>query len=291
MTAEMRRSSGGLGRGLSALIPVMADERPRDIAISEIRRNPLQPRQRFDEAELAGLAASIAEHGILQPVLVTQVPGGYELVAGERRVRAAESAGLTRVPAVIRTVGHQEKLALALVENLQRSDLNAIDEAHAFRRLSDEFGLTQEQIAARVGRSRPAITNTLRLLDSSPAVQSAIGDGSITEGHGRAIASLPDHASQDQLLAIVIARGLSVRQTEALARAGRASPARGSRASSPSRTDRRDAEVDRLETGLRTALGTKVTVTPARRGGRITIEYYDADDLGRIYDRLAGPPR
>lgn len=283
MTADPR-ATGGLGRGLASLIPNLADQRPREIAVSEIRRNPYQPRHRFDEEALAGLAASIAEHGVLQPILVTQVPGGFELVAGERRLRAAEMAGLERIPAMIRTVGQHDRLALALVENLQRADLNAMDEARAFRRLSDEFGMTQDEIAARVGRSRPAIANTLRLLEASPAVQAAIEDGRISEGHGRAIASLATHPEQDRLLKVVVERGLSVRRTEESARESRVAPPRTPQ---PDAIER-DPELDRVETGLRSALGTKVTVASGPRGGRITIEYYSPDDLVRIYDRLAG---
>ncbi len=283
MTADPR-TTGGLGRGLASLIPDLADDRPREIAVSEIRRNPYQPRHRFDEEALIGLAASIAEHGVLQPILVTQVPGGFELVAGERRLRAAEMAGVERIPAMIRSVDQHDQLALALVENLQRADLNAMDEARAFRRLSDEFGMTQDEIAAKVGRSRPAITNTLRLLDASPAVQAAIEDGRISEGHGRAIASLATHPEQDELLRVAVERGLSVRRTEALARDRRTAAPRGAQQD----PTERDPELERLESGLRSTLGTKVTVTSGPRGGRITIEYYSAEDLTRIYERLAG---
>lgn len=286
MTAD-QRTTGGLGRGLASLIPVGADERSREIPLSQIRRNPFQPRQRFDHEGLASLAASIAEHGVLQPILVTQVPEGFELVAGERRVRAAEMAGIERIPALIRTVDQHDQLALALVENLQRADLNPMDEARAFRRLADEFGMTQDEIAAGVGRSRPAITNTLRLLDASPTVQAAIEDGRISEGHGRAIASLATHGEQDDLLTVVVARGLSVRRTEALARDGRTASARGSSQGATLR----DPELERVETGLRSTLGTKVTVTPGTRGGRITIEYYGPEDLARIYERVAGAER
>ena len=171
------RPSRGLGRGLEALIPSMAeDERPREIAIDDVVANPYQPRRQFDEAGLADLAESIREHGLLQPVLVTTVDGGYQLIAGERRLRAAKMAGLTRIPALVRSADQQQQLGLALVENLQRSDLNAMDEAQAFRRLIDEFGLTQEQVAGRVGRSRPSVANTLRLLDTV-AVRPAGRDG------------------------------------------------------------------------------------------------------------------
>ncbi|CAN5790573.1 stage 0 sporulation protein Spo0J [soil metagenome] len=281
MTAEFRRPSGGLGRGLSALIPAVDRDRPREIALRDIVRNPDQPRQRFDEEALASLAASIAEHGVLQPVLATQVPGGYQLVTGERRFRAAQMAGLDRIPAVIRTVDEQQRLALALVENLQRADLNALDEARAFRRLSDEFGLTHEEIGSRVGRSRPAIANTLRLLDASAGVQAAVEEGRISEGHGRALVALETHEEQDRLLVAVTGRALSVRQTEALVRRLKASTADAGE-------DRVvDPDMQQLEAGLRSALGTKVTLSRRRRGGRITIDYYDDDDLGRLYERLA----
>ncbi|MEO7117605.1 MAG: ParB/RepB/Spo0J family partition protein [Candidatus Limnocylindrales bacterium] len=286
VATDVRRVSGGLGRGLTSLIPT-ASERPREVLLAEITRNPYQPRAHFDESDLASLAASVAEHGVLQPILVTQVPGGYQLVAGERRVRAAEMAGLDRVPAVIRTVAQQQQLALALVENLQRSDLNAMDAARAFRQLADDFGLTQEQIAAQVGRSRPAVANTLRLLEASPAVQAAVEDGRITEGHARAIVGLATHDAQDQLLRQVIGRALSVRQTEAVARDHRDKPASGVAPVAAVRA----ADVERVEATLRIALGTKVTLAPGRRGGRITIEYYDDDDLERIYERLTRAER
>ncbi len=282
MTAEFRRPSGGLGRGLSALIPAVDRDRPREIALRDIVRNPDQPRQRFDEEALASLAASIAEHGVLQPVLATQVPGGYQLVAGERRFRAAQMAGLDRIPAIIRTVDEQQRLALALVENLQRADLNALDEARAFRRLSDEFGLTHEEIGSRVGRSRPAIANTLRLLDASAGVQAAVEEGRISEGHGRALVALETNEEQDRLLVVVTGRALSVRQTEALVRRLKASTAEAGEERVV------DPDMQRLEAGLRSALGTKVTLSRRRRGGRITIDYYDDDDLGRLYERLAG---
>lgn len=286
-TSEVRRSSRGLGRGLGALIPVMTGEQQRDVPISEIRRNPMQPRGRFEASDLATLAASIADHGVLQPVLVTPVPGGYQLVAGERRVRAAGMAGLERIPVVIRTVSQQEQLGLALIENLQRADLNAMEEARAFQRLADEFGLTQDEIAARVGRSRPAIANTLRLLGASGAVQDAIEEGTISEGHGRAIAGITDHQSQGSLLRLVVERALSVRQTEEMARERGQKPRRSQTAPSTQRSE----EFDRIERGLSTALGTKVMLAPGRRGGRIVIEYYDTDDLTRLYERLGGAER
>lgn len=289
MTAEVRRPAGGLGRGLSALIPSADGDRPREIALVDIVINPDQPRGRFDDESLASLAASIVEHGVLQPVLVTRTPAGYQLVAGERRYRAAQLAGLERIPAVVRSVDQQQRLALALVENLQRADLNALDEARAFRRLADEFGLTQDEIGTRMGRSRPAIANTLRLLEASARVQAAVEEGRITEGHARAVAALDAHEDQDRLLTMVTDRKLSVRQTEALARrlkAAIADPGAGG-VEGPAA----DPDVERLEAGLRAALGTKVTLSQRRRGGRITIDYYDDDDLGRLYERLAGTER
>lgn len=284
MTAETRRPASGLGRGLAALIP-QRDSGPRtvELPIRAISHNPYQPRQTLERDRLEELAASIAEHGILQPVLVSEGSQGYVLIAGERRLRAAEMAGLDRVPAVIRSVGDREHLALALVENLQRSDLNPLEEAHAFRQLMADFGLTQEQVAQRVGRSRPAVANTLRLLDVADDVQAALRDGTISEGHARALAGLADHGHQRQALALITARGLSVRQAEALVRRLRAEPAPHRRVASP-----RSHDVERLEQVMRETLGTKVSVMPGRRGGRITIEYYDDDDLGRIYERLTG---
>ena len=286
MNTDTRRPGSGLGRGLSALIPTaLHGAATTDIPLESIRRNRFQPRVHIADDELERLAASVREHGVLQPVLVTKTDGGYELVAGERRVRAAEMAGLSRIPAVVRDVSEHERLALALVENLQRADLNPLDEARAFQRLGDEFGLTQEEIAVRVGRSRSGIANTLRLLETSPAIQEAVASGAISEGHARAIATVSDHAAQAELLAVVETRGLNVRQTEELARRLRDD---GPAHESTVRRRPADPELERLEAGLREALGTKVTVQPGRRGGRITIQYYDSDDLGRIYERLMG---
>ena len=289
MTVEARRSSGGLGRGLGALIPVApADERPRSIAIADIVPNPYQPRRRFEAGGLDQLAASVAQHGILQPILVTEVDGRYQLVAGERRLRAAEMCGLVTIPAVIRTADRQQQLAFALVENIQRADLNAMDEARAFHQLIEDFGLTQDDVAERVGRSRPAIANTLRLLEVSPRLQSAVEESLVSEGHARAIAGIADHSAQEEILAVVEARGLSVRETERLVRRVREAPASST---PPGAGAAKDPDLERLEAGLRTALATKVSLMPAQRGGRITITYYDADDLARLYQRLTGEER
>ena len=297
MTVEGRRATGGLGRGLAALIPSRpSGGAPTEIPLAQIRRNPYQPRLQFEQRELERLAESIAEHGVIQPILVTPAVEGYQLVAGERRVRAAEMAGLERIPALIRTIGEQQQLGLALVENLQRADLNAMDAARAFRRLADEFGLTQDEIARRVGRARPSITNTLRLLDLAPRVQDAVRDGSITEGHARAIGGLEDGPHQEALLDAVLARSLSVRQAEELARRTKKAKAakdakKPDAAGEPASVASVDPDVERLEMDLRTALGTKVTLVPGRKGGRITIEYYDGDDLDRLVGMLTGDRR
>ncbi|HYI22143.1 MAG TPA: ParB/RepB/Spo0J family partition protein [Candidatus Limnocylindrales bacterium] len=286
MTAEPRSSNVGLGRGLAALIPQREEQRTTvELPIAAISRNPYQPRQAVDQAQLEALAASIAEHGVLQPVLVTQSAGGYRLIAGERRLRAAEMAGLERIPALVRSADEAVQLAWALIENLQRSDLNALEEAHAFRQLIDEFGLSHEEVGQRVGRSRSTVANTLRLLDLDQSVQVALQEGRISEGHARALAGLDDAAQQAQGVAQVIARGLSVRQTEEMVRRMRTQDGRANAAKpAPS------ADAERLERGLREALATKVTLSSARKGGRITIEYYDDEDLARLYERLTGAP-
>lgn len=257
-----------------------------EIPIARIRTNPYQPRRRMDEDELASLAASIAEHGVIQPVIVSETLDGYRLVAGERRVRAAQLAGLERIPAVVRQVADRDQLELALVENVQRSDLDAIEEAHAYRQLIDEFGLTQDTVAARVGRARATIANTLRLLDLDPAVQAAIVEGRISEGHGRALGGLA-YELQARVVETVVDRELSVRQTEELVRRLREPAIAGSARPTPRRTD---PEMERVEEDLRRALGTKVSLARTRRGGRIIIEYYSEEDLGRLYERLTGGP-
>lgn len=279
------RKSGGLGRGLASLIPAAASgvSVGREIPVTSVRPNPEQPRHLFDPEELRELAESIAIHGVLQPIVVIEADDGYRLIAGERRLRAVKQLQLPTIPAVVRTANEQEQLELALVENLQRSDLNALDEARAYRHLMDEFGLTQERVAARVGRSRSTVANTLRILETAPAVQQAVLEGAISGGHARALASLDGHGAQEVLLATIVARSLSVRQTEALVQTANEGdgPARLPRARAV------DPDLQRMEAQMRDALGTKVTIVPARRGGRITISWYDDEDLGRLVDRLS----
>jgi ParB family chromosome partitioning protein len=236
---------------------------------------------------MATLAESIREHGVLQPILVTETLDGYQLVTGERRLRAAAAAGLERIPAIVRDLDDQTRLELALVENLQREDLDPIESAHGFRRLIDEFGFSHEQIAARVGRARSTVANTLRLLDLAPVVQSAIVDGRISEGHGRALGGLSvEH--QEHVLGAVIDQDLSVRQTEELVRRLREPKPVTLAADGTGSPEPRDPDLERVEEELRRALGTKVSLARSRRGGRIVIEYYSDEELGRIYERLVG---
>ena len=239
----------------------------------------------MDPDELATLAASIREHGVLQPILVTETLDGYQLVAGERRFRASQQAGLTRIPAVIRQLADRDQLEIALVENLQRADLGPLEEANAFQALATDFGLTHERIAERVGRAKSTITNTLRLLDLDPFVQGAVGEGRLTAGHARAIGGIAT-AQQARIAATVIDQGFSVRQTEEFVRRlrePRTEPA-------PTAPRRLDADLERIEDDLRRRLGTKVTLARSRRGGRIIIEFYSDEELGQLYDRLIGGP-
>jgi ParB family chromosome partitioning protein len=285
MTVKPERQSS-LGRGLSSLIPQRSHQlSATEISLARIRPNPRQPRQRMDAAELEELASSIREHGVLQPILVTETIDGYQLVAGERRFRASQMAGLERIPAIIRQLADREQLELALVENLQRADLGPLEEAHAYRSLVAEFDLTHEQIAQRVGRAKSTIANTLRLLDLDPAVQAALSDDRISEGHARAIAGLPVE-QQARIAATVADQRFSVRQTEELVRR-----LREPRPTLPTGPEARlDPDLERVEEDLRRRLGTKVTLARSRKGGRIIIEFYSDEELSQLYDRLIGGP-
>ena len=287
MTPSHIERHTGLGRGLGALIPQasQAGAAPVEIPISRIRGNPYQPRLKVEQQALEQLAASIAIHGVLQPVLVTEILDGYQLVAGERRVRAAQLAGLDHIPAVVRQLAEKDQLAVAIVENVQRADLNAMEEAHAYRQLADEFNLTQDEIATRVGKARSTIANILRLLDLDQTVQDAVSDGNISEGHARALVGT-SAAVQRQLVQAIEARGLSVRQTEELVRRLRDKPPPS--ADSAAAAADSDGEMEHLEEGLRRALGTKVLLARSRKGGRIVIEYYSDEEFSRLYDRLTG---
>jgi ParB family transcriptional regulator, chromosome partitioning protein len=285
---ERSERSSGLGRGLGALIPQRGGGHASavEIAISRISPNPYQPRKRFNPEDLATLRASIAAHGVLQPILVSETATGYQLVAGERRLRAAQAAGLDRIPAVIRQMVDRDTLELALVENLQRADLDAIETADAYRQLINRFGFSQDDVATRVGKARSTVTNTLRLLDLAPEVQSAVADGRLTEGHGRALGGLATEL-QSRVLDSVVGQELSVRQTEELVRRLREPKPAPENEPAPRHSD---PDLERVEEELRRALGTKVSLARSRTGGRIVIEYYNDEDLNRLYERLTGGP-
>ena len=280
----------GLGRGLDALIPGTSEEaRVLDLPLDRIERSPNQPRAHFDEALLGELAASIAVHGVLQPVIVRNlVDGTYQLIAGERRLRAARLAGLETIPAVVREASDgTDSLELALIENLQRADLNPIETALAYRELIDRFGLTHEAVARQLGKSRVAISNSLRLLDLAPETRQAITDGRISEGHGRALAAITIPELQRAALSVVLERQLSVRQTEELVRR--------KRAEAPQEPERRSLghDLQDLEAQLRGVLATKVGIVRTRRGGRLVIDFYSDEELDRLYSiitRGAGAP-
>ena len=268
----------GLGRGLEALIPRGPDEGGvKQLAVDRIVRNHDQPRSQFDEEQLAELTASIRIHGVLQPIVVRTTPdGAHELIAGERRLRAARAAGLSHIPAVVRESADDEILQLALTENVQRADLNPIEEAGAYRELIRRFELTHDELARQVGKSRVAVSNALRLLELAPETREAIVEGRISEGHGRALAAITIPELQRAVLQVVIERQLSVRQTEELVRRKR-EPARVPR-HEPLSDDLAD-----LEAQLRGVLATRVGIVRTRRGGRLVIDFFNEEELDRIY--------
>lgn len=275
----------GLGRGLSALIPRMEDSRespPRQIGVDRISANPLQPRRLFDEAKIDELAASIRNSGIIQPLLVRRSGDGYELIAGERRLRAAVRAGLREVPVVVREASDHESLQLALIENLQRENLNPIEEATAYRRLQDDFALSQEEIAGRVGKSRPAIANSMRLLLLPKEVQQEVAQGRLPAGQARALLGLENEAMIVSAARMVVAKGLSTRATEVLV--SRMKSARGKRRVKGIADPDLRSLVERLERWL----GTKVRLFHRAESGRgkLEIEYYSLADFERVTQRM-----
>ncbi|MDH7495853.1 MAG: ParB/RepB/Spo0J family partition protein [Bacillota bacterium] len=273
----------GLGKGLSALIPDMRPEdaeRVQELPIDQIRPNPYQPRKRFDDAKLAELAESIKAHGIVQPLVVRTAGEGYELVVGQRRLLAARMAGLSEVPVVVSDLEDAEMIQVALIENLQREDLNPMEEAESYQRLVTEFAMSQEELARVLGRSRPSIANTLRLLNLQPEVQEAVSRGTLSMGHARALLAIQDPALQVEACRHVIEKELSVRDTEELVRRVLAS---GQVAAKEAKQDKpKDPEIASLEERLRRVFGTQVRIIPGRKKGKIEIEYYNDDDLERI---------
>ena len=289
---------GGLGRGLGALIPTgtVAEQAGglADIPIAEIRPNPQQPREHFDEEALAALADSIREVGILQPVLVRAAEnGGYELIAGERRWRAARRIGLQTVPAMVRVADDAAMLQHAIVENIQREELNPLEEAAAFQQLIEDFSLTHEDVATRVAKSRATITNTLRLLQLPPAIQRSLKDGTIRMGHARALLGTPDRALQEQLARRIVAEDLSVRAVEeAIRNRGDAPTAKTEVAAAVSEPGGRLRQPGLLE--LEELLGdyleTRVKITMGARHGRVMIDFANLEDLERIYRAMSQGP-
>jgi ParB family chromosome partitioning protein len=278
----------GLGRGLDVLLgsapatsaPATLAAGALEIPLEKIQPNRQQPRQHFDPDSIAELAASITAHGVLQPIVVSRTPDGFELIAGHRRVLASRVAGKTSIPAVVRE-DVRDRLELALVENLQRTDLNAIETARAYKLLMETYDLTQEQLAERLGKSRSAVANTLRALQAPQVLQDAVQDGKISEGHLRALLPLP---LSDAILALgdILAKGMSVREAEALARkmVHPTHPRKRARANGS------DPDLAGVTAELRGALGTKVEITRGRKGGRIAIQFYSDEDFERLYEML-----
>jgi ParB family chromosome partitioning protein len=279
---------GGLGRGLGALIPPGAGETDvagiyQELPVTAIAPNRYQPRGHFDEETLAALADSIREVGVLQPVLVRRTPEGYELIAGERRVRAARRVGLQSIPALVRETDDASTLEHALVENIHRADLNPLEQAAAYQQLIEDFHLTHEEVAGRVARSRVAITNTLRLLQLPPSVQRQIQEGKLREGHARALLGTPDRAFQEQLAKRAVAEGMSVRMVEDAVRAHSEDRGHSGDGRPKVGTKLRPPGLLELEELLGDHLDTRVSISMSGKRGRVTIEFATLEDLERIY--------
>ncbi len=273
-----------LGRGLSALIPdapaaPAASERALEVDIDLLRPNKYQPRTHMDDGRIDELSRSIRSNGVIQPIVVRKADTGYEIVAGERRWRASQRAGLLKVPIVVRDIPDDKLLAAALIENIQREDLNPIEEAHAYRRLADEFGMTQEQIAESVGKDRSSVANYVRLLRLPTELRDHVGAGTLSMGHARALLGLPDEAAQLGVGREVVAKGMSVRETETLVKRTIAPP--------PEKPEeQKDVHTRAAEERLRFALGTRVRIVRKGKGGRLEIDFGDENELHRIYEQL-----
>lgn len=306
------KKTGGLGKGLDALfgnMEVTFEKKPVEVAearekindirdestakpatagdiayidINDIKPNSNQPRKLFDEEKLDELAASIAEHGLIQPIVLRKKGKGYEIVAGERRWRAARRVGIKELPCIVKELTDEENMLLAIIENMQREDLNPIEEAEGLRQMIDTYGLTQEQVSKSVGKSRPYIANCLRLLRLPDAVMEYVASGELSAGHAKAIAGIDDAERQIQLAEEAIREGLSVRQLEKLIREEKP------KAKKPRKAREKNANVKRVEEDLKEALGTKVTLSQKGNKGKIEIEYYSRDELERLIEMLKG---
>ncbi len=272
----------GLGRGLGAFFAPSDDEPRAEIPVTEIVPNRFQPRRTFDEAALNELAQSIKQHGVIQPILVRRTPTGYELVAGERRWRAAQKAGLAVIPAVVREYTDGEMTEIALIENLQRENLNPIEEATAYKRLMEEFSLTQEDVARKIGRSRSLIANTVRLLNLAPAVQDHVSRGTLTMGQVRPLLALEDPELQIEAAESIIEEELSARDAEELVRRLVNAP----RIKKAKKAEKREIFLAEAEERLKMALGTQVKIKQGKMKSKIEIEFYSADDLERLIEVL-----
>ncbi len=278
-----------LGKGLGALFPELGQAEPRTLVycgIEEIVPNRSQPRKHFDESKLQELAESIKEKGILEPLIVRKMEQGYELIVGERRWRAAQKAGLKEVPVLVKETERREALEISLIENLQREGLNPIEEAEAFKGLIEEFDISQEDLSKRIGKDRTTVTNTLRLLKLPLEVRDHLLQNRITSGHARALLSLENKEKQKELCALVVKKGLSVRETEAIAKRWSEKPKK-----SPAPAGKRgdlESQLTSLQDSLRKHLGTKVHILQKGKRGKIEIEYYSPEDLERIVEAILG---
>ena len=292
--ASRKVKTNVLGRGISALIsetapaeaPVRESDAPEDAArtvqyidINDIKPNRNQPRKKFDPQSISELAASIQEHGIIQPLIVCKADQGYELVAGERRWRAAREAALDKVPCLVREFSKEENALIAIIENMQREDLDPIEEAEGLETMMKEYGLTQEEVSRSVGKSRPYITNSLRLLKLPQDIREKISDGSISAGHARALLSVKTRALQEQICQKIIKDGMSVRETENLVR-------NGGKSRKPAARSRKDPDIVAVEEKLKEIYGTRVAITTNGRKGAVEISYYGREDLNRIIELL-----
>lgn len=280
------RKHGGLGKGLGALIPEEKEELKESVSkidINLIRANEEQPRKYFDDEKIANLAQSIKEHGIIQPIILMKNGDFYTIVAGERRWRAAKSIGMKEVPAIVMELSSKQLLEVSLIENIQREDLNPIEEAIAYKKLIEEFDITQEDLATKLGKSRTAITNSMRLLNLDKRVQDYLIEGVITEGHGRAILGISDFNMQNEVAQKIIDEGLSVRQVEALIRQLNSEKKQKNKR----KNQQQNPYINEIKEKLESYLGTKVQVSSNKKNkGKIEIEYYSTDDLNRILELL-----